>query len=171
MLTNGFASHQRGMSLIEVMIAVFIMASGLLGLAALQSRSLVFAQSSFYRSVATDLAADLADRIRANRPPFLALNDEMPAVRPAALIAAPDFGTCVQNSTPDDPPTGCPTTFRVTPDMTAWNTAVRSQLVNGTWTLSSEATASGQGFRYTLTLTWLDDRGGNTNESYTTVIE
>lgn len=167
MLATGFASHQRGMSLIEVMIAVFIMASGLLGLAALQSRSLVFAQSSFYRSVATDLAADLADRIRANRPPFLALNDEVPAVRPAELAAAPDFGTCTQAG--DSAPTGCPATFRVATDMAEWNTAVRSQLVNGQWTLVSAA--AGQGFRYTLTLTWFDDRGNNENASYTTVIE
>lgn len=162
-----FARQQHGMSLIEVMIAVFIMASGLLGLAALQSRSLVFAQSSFYRSVATDLAADLADRIRANRPPFLALNDETPAVRPAELLAAPDFGTCTQDG--DNAPTGCPATFRVVADMTDWNTAVRSQLVNGRWTLVS--VAAGQGFRYTLTLTWFDDRGNNQDASYTTVIE
>lgn len=164
-----FARQQHGMSLIEVMIAVFIMASGLLGLAALQSRSLVFAQSSFYRSVATDLAADLADRIRANRPPFLALNDETPAVRPAELIAAPNFGTCLQNADHDQAPTGCPLSFRVAADMTEWNTAVRSQLVNGRWTLVS--VAAGQGFRYTLTLTWFDDRGNNQDASYTTVIE
>jgi type IV pilus assembly protein PilV len=168
---TGFARYQYGMSLIEVMIAVFVMASGLLGLAALQSRSLMFAQSSFYRSVATDLAADLADRIRANRSPFLALDDS--AALPTGLTAAPNFGTCTQNTTAPYTPAGCPSTFQVLSDMTKWDEAVRSQLPAGaSWTLISVATAgSAQTYRYTLTLTWLDDRSSNTNGTYTTVIE
>lgn len=165
-MRNFRTCHQQGMSLVEVMVAVVILASGLLGLAALQSRSLIFAQSSHYRSVAADLGADLADRIRANRPPFLALDDA--AVRPGDLAATPDFAGCVQ-SADLDVVTGCPGVFLVGAEMAAWNSALRAQLVNGRWNLV--AAAAGQGFRYTLTITWLDDRAGNADASYTTVIE
>ena len=55
-----------GFTLIEVLIAVVILAGGLLGLAALQATSLKNNQSAYNRSQATQLASDMADRVRAN---------------------------------------------------------------------------------------------------------
>ncbi|MEQ1557370.1 MAG: type IV pilus modification protein PilV [Methyloglobulus sp.] len=55
-----------GFTLIEVLVAVTIMAVGLLGLAGLQASGIKFNQSAYHRSQATNLAYDLADRIRAN---------------------------------------------------------------------------------------------------------
>ena len=57
-----------GFTLIEVLIAMLVLAVGLLGLAALQASSLRNAQSAYNRSLATELAYDLADRMRANIP-------------------------------------------------------------------------------------------------------
>jgi type IV pilus assembly protein PilV len=193
MRTDKRPGRQGGMSLIEAMVAVFILAAGLLGLAALQARSLAYAESSFYRSIAADLAADLADRIRANRPPFFALNDSVPPVRvdsvlPArqgGLAAVPKLSTCVQADLKK-----CPAVFNVVNDMTSWDAALRAQLPTGaTWTLANpeKVVAPHQvpllaadpnavpddavmGWRYTLTITWLDDRSGQ-NASYVTVIE
>jgi len=59
-------SHQKGIGLIEVLISVFILASGLLGLAALQTQSLRFSHESYMRTLASILASDMADRIRVN---------------------------------------------------------------------------------------------------------
>lgn len=60
-------SSQRGFTLIEVLVAVVILAIGLLGLAALQNSGLQGSQEAYLRSQATLLASDLSDRMRANR--------------------------------------------------------------------------------------------------------
>lgn len=59
--------RQRGLSLIEVLVAIFILAVGLLGLAAMQLQSLKFTQGSQWRSQANFLAYDIVERVRANR--------------------------------------------------------------------------------------------------------
>jgi len=61
------ARHDRGFSLIEVLVALVVLSVGLLGLAALQSTATQFNASAYTRSQATLLAYDMADRIRANR--------------------------------------------------------------------------------------------------------
>jgi type IV pilus assembly protein PilV len=58
---------QRGFTLVEALISVVIMSIGLLGVAALQTRSLGSTNISSKRSQAVLLAGDLADRMRANR--------------------------------------------------------------------------------------------------------
>lgn len=56
-----------GFSLIEVMVAMFVIAVGLLGFALLQTMVLRYTQSANYRTQATNLAYDLFDQVRANR--------------------------------------------------------------------------------------------------------
>ncbi|MBX9403991.1 type IV pilus modification protein PilV [Lysobacter sp. BMK333-48F3] len=58
---------QRGLSLIEVLMAVLVMGLGLLGLAMLQATNLRLSQSANQRTVATNLSSDLLDDIRSNR--------------------------------------------------------------------------------------------------------
>ena len=60
-------AHQWGATLIEVLVAVLVLSIGLLGLAGLQVTSLQSNHSAYYRSQATLLAYDIADRMRANR--------------------------------------------------------------------------------------------------------
>lgn len=61
------AEAQCGATLIEVLIAVLILAIGLLGVAGMQVTSVQSNHSAYYRTQATILASDLADRMRANR--------------------------------------------------------------------------------------------------------
>lgn len=60
-----FPAGCRGATLVEVLIAVVVLAIGLLGYAALQSTSLQAVHSAQSRSQATWLAYDIADRLRA----------------------------------------------------------------------------------------------------------
>ena len=84
MITSSFR-QQKGLSLIEVLISVFILAVGLLGLAAMQLQSLKYTQGSQWRSQANFLAYDIVERIRANRPSVadyvIAESDEAPSSR------------------------------------------------------------------------------------------
>lgn len=66
MLTHPFRK-ETGATLIEVLVAMVVLAIGLLGLAGLQATSVQSNHSAYYRSQATILASDLADRMRANR--------------------------------------------------------------------------------------------------------
>lgn len=58
---------QCGFTLLEVMVAVFVLAIGLLGMAHLQITSLKHNQSAEFRTQAALLSADMLDRMRANR--------------------------------------------------------------------------------------------------------
>jgi type IV pilus assembly protein PilV len=57
-----------GFSLLEVLVAIVILSLGLLGFASLLSLSLQTNQSANHRTEATNLAYEIIDRIRANRP-------------------------------------------------------------------------------------------------------
>lgn len=70
-LTNKRAAQQ-GVTLIEVMVAVFITVLGVLGAASLQLNAIKFNYIANTRSHATMLAYDALDRMRANRGPALA---------------------------------------------------------------------------------------------------
>ena len=59
--------NQKGLSLIEVMIALAVFSFGLLALAALMASGLKYNTSALHRSYATSQAYDMADRMRANR--------------------------------------------------------------------------------------------------------
>ena len=60
-------NHSRGLTLLEVLIAVVVLSIGLLGLAHLQIYGLEATDNSYRRSVASYVAMDLADRMRVNR--------------------------------------------------------------------------------------------------------
>jgi len=66
-IPNHSFRKETGATLIEVLIAMVVLAIGLLGLAGLQATSIQSNHSAYYRSQATLLANDLADRMRANR--------------------------------------------------------------------------------------------------------
>lgn len=67
MVTHVLNHRQHGFSLIEVMVTVFILAVGLLGIAGLQSRLQVSEMESYQRAQALLLVNDMANRLASNR--------------------------------------------------------------------------------------------------------
>ena len=63
---NPMRKSQRGFTLVEIMVALLVMAVGMLGIAALYIESLRSGHMSVSYTNAVTLAADMADRIRAN---------------------------------------------------------------------------------------------------------
>lgn len=60
-------SQASGFTLIEVMVAILVMAIGLLGFALMLAMGLRFSQAANQRTQATNLAHDLLDQMRVNR--------------------------------------------------------------------------------------------------------
>ncbi len=95
---------QVGATLIEIMVAILVMAIGLMGLASLQTNAMKFQKSASQRSEATQAAADLGDRMRSNW--FINLSKpNLAAAAKAANIASYTFqdayaSSSVANHTP-----------------------------------------------------------------------
>lgn len=66
--------RERGISLIEMLVALLVLSFGLLGLAGLQANSLRNNTSAFHRTQANALAFDIMDRMRANKVAALNLS-------------------------------------------------------------------------------------------------
>jgi type IV pilus assembly protein PilV len=64
---NFLARSQKGVTMIEVLVAVIVLSIGLLGLAGLQSAGLTHNQSASFRSTATMMTYSILDSMRANR--------------------------------------------------------------------------------------------------------
>jgi type IV pilus assembly protein PilV len=58
-----------GFTLVEALVALIVLSIGMLGIAALYMETLRASRSALYRTEAVTMAADLADRMRANRNP------------------------------------------------------------------------------------------------------
>ena len=58
--------RQRGVGLIEILVAVLILSVGFLAAARMQVEGMRFSQSSYFRSQAYFMANDMIDRMRAN---------------------------------------------------------------------------------------------------------
>lgn len=61
-----YLNRQNGTSLIEVLVTVLVLAVGLIGFAALQTQAMRINYESLQRSLASSMAEDLFDRMRAN---------------------------------------------------------------------------------------------------------
>lgn len=61
-----FSKQQRGVALLEALITMVVVSVGLLGVAALQLKSLQFSYGSYQRTLASVQANDLVERLWAN---------------------------------------------------------------------------------------------------------
>ena len=125
-----------GFTLIEVLVALLVLAVGLLGVAALQFRGIQYSQGALMRSMASTLASDITEKIRANK------------TNAAQYVGTWTVGTSA--------PTGCNpvTAASATNDLACWRAQVFSALPPG-----STADITANGAHYTLTITWTDRDG------------
>lgn len=95
-MTGCELQKQRGVGLIEVLVTVLILATSLMALAALQTRSLQFNQGSYLRSQANIYAYDILDRMRSNTTNLASYNIaradfDLNSAQVTAPIAAADL--------------------------------------------------------------------------------
>jgi type IV pilus assembly protein PilV len=151
------AGAARGFSMIELLIAVLVLAVGILGVAGLQITSLQQNRSALFRAEASQAAMDILDRIRANPDGAydgVDLDDAPPA--------APD---CYADT--------CSVANMTTFDIASWKCGLNSLDAEGevysscedlgiTGGLPGGAGAIEQdGEVFEVTVQWVDDRAGN----------
>lgn len=134
-------SAQSGVTLLEMMIAVLVISFGLLGLAGLQGFALKYNHTAYIRSIATQYAYEMADRIRAN------------ATQDYSTATPSDRGGCL---------TACTPIQIAEDDLNTIQTAVAAALPGGALATPVRDATSGI---YTLTITWTEPDGAKTFET------
>jgi type IV pilus assembly protein PilV len=137
-----FAHRQRGIGLIEVLIAMLVVVIGVLGISRMQIAMLRNNQSSLLRSQASLLAYDMIDRLRADRE--------------AALDGS--YAHALGNTSPS---------AATVPgrEVSAWLGSVNSTLPAGTGAIALN------GRDVQVTVRWDDTRGREAPLTFTTVVE
>jgi len=128
--------------LLEVLIAVLVMAIGLLGLAALQASTLQFNRGAYLRSQATSFGYDMADRMRANREAALAGAYNADFADPPPVCTAAVAGDSVAER-----------------DVSAWLRAIACALPQGNGSIEVEDGV------VTISVSW-NERGEGEDESF-----
>nr|WP_256835895.1 type IV pilus modification protein PilV [Pseudomonas oleovorans] len=143
---------QRGFTLIEVMVALVVLAIGLLGMATLMMQSMQSSESAYSRSQATILAYDILERMRANKVAStdarISFNVPLASQNSAYVYSYSASGNCPAGGNASA--TGTP---KATADLASWCQQIRA-------TLPSVQTASiarpGSGTRYLIVVSWQD---------------
>lgn len=140
------AAGAAGFSLIEVLIALLVLAVGLLGLAMLQTLNVRYTSSAQHRTVATNLATEVLDMMRSN-PRHVVLYNRLTDASFTGY--APPAGGC--SAVGDSAATAVN-------NVTRWRCDVATRLPSGRGSVlvgGSETT----GYTATVTVSWVDDVG------------
>lgn len=86
--------HHKGATLIEVLIAMLIVAFGVLGFVGIQTRSAVANVEGYQRAQALILVNDMAERINLNRANAAAYRDDDPNNTATTPLGVADPGNC-----------------------------------------------------------------------------
>ncbi len=143
----------RGFSLLEVLVAVIVLAIGLLGIARLQTQTLKLNHSAAQRSQAVMLAYYIMDAMRANRD----ANNRYAA-------AAGDYNT----GSPSNPTCSVPTASGslASQDLRDWFFRLRKNLGEADTTCAMISCDTNSPPRCTVRIFWDDSRaGGEANQS------
>lgn len=129
--------EQRGLTLIEVLVAVVVLGLGLLGLALLQTTTLRMIQSSNQRTLATELAYDALDAVRAGGRPFISLYS-------VNMGGAPSAGGCAM-----------PANLLPASVVAQWQCKVATALPGGQGAIALTTAGTGTA-TITVTVKWID---------------
>jgi type IV pilus assembly protein PilV len=131
---------QSGFSLVEAMVTLVVLSVGMIGIAALYGQGLGASRVALYRTVAVNLTADMADRIRLNRNQgaTYAGGGGNVGCRPPGVV------NCLEGQMAQD-------------DVFDWNQTLAQALPSGSGTVTF---ANGVPATYTITVNWLESGVG-----------
>jgi type IV pilus assembly protein PilV len=162
-------SRQRGVSLIEVLVAIVIFSVGVLGIALMQIKGAQFTKQSGIRTVGVLQARSIAEAMRANPAGvYGVLNvSAIPSVNNSVagsyyLYDGVDAPSCTTNA-------AC---IQATADLKAWIAQLQNGTVapNGTAVLATIAASTTKAGTLTVTVSWNgmipNSAGATTNDTY-----
>lgn len=91
--TQALLAHQRGATLIEILISILLLSLGMMAVAGMQAYSIAAQNNAVYRSVASTMANELAELIRLN-PAGLNAGNYNIAFMSQPLPGAPNLTAC-----------------------------------------------------------------------------
>ena len=150
---------QTGFSLFEVLIALLVLSIGLIGLATLQAQGIRSNYSASSRSEATFLAADIADRMRANMRNTSTLTQNLTTL--AANYGINTYSDARYNPGGADVATQCANANVSAADACEWEAAIENLLPSGRGVVTQT------GGVFLITLMWDDERTGATGTNCT----
>ncbi|MCK5898127.1 MAG: type IV pilus modification protein PilV [Methylococcales bacterium] len=138
--------NNKGFTLIEILISMVILAIGLLGLAGLQMTGLRHNLSAYHRSQATQIAYDMADRMRVNmvnakRGSNSIYVQKKPSNAGKQAACLKISGTCSPTQMAEQ-------------DLFEWNEHIIQKLPNGVGKIESLGAVADKTFM--ITMTWVD---------------
>lgn len=136
---------QYGVTLIEVLVTMVIVAIGLLGLAGMQVRGLSIQKDAHGRALATQLALDLADRMRSNVAAVTAGDYNFTTAYPTGTYAPPTGPDCEANV--------CTPQQQAQYDLDRWFARLRGGALPGGWARITQVT--GQPV-WEITVMWVE---------------
>lgn len=143
---------QSGFSMIEVLVTLAIISLALLGTAGLQAYSMKLSQGGQFRTQAVFLAADLAERMEANKTGAIAGSYVLPTSSVANALST----ACIAAA--------CNAVALATFDLSQWQNAVAATLPQASWAVAQAAV--GNPSTYTITISWVDRRADTTNAAF-----
>jgi type IV pilus assembly protein PilV len=159
-------THTRGVSLIEVLVALVIISIGLLGIAKMQALAIASTRGSSTRSLIAIEAASLASAMHANRLYWGSVANVATtfsaSVSNAAITASSDAALTTQ--TANCATTTCVGVPMAAYDLSAWGATLQNVMNGSTGTVY----CSGAPVACTITVTWQENMVGmNTATQYT----
>ena len=135
-----------GFTLVEVLVALVVLTIGMLGIAAVYLEGLRSSRTALLRTQAVVLAADMADRIRANR--YVLAGAQV--YDPAATVATAN-NTCDKSV---NVASKCTPAQMFANDLARWQTAIQTRLPGGTGTVGFALVNTIP--TYTVTVSWVE---------------
>ncbi|MDH4259414.1 MAG: type IV pilus modification protein PilV [Gammaproteobacteria bacterium] len=134
---------QSGFTMVETLVALVVLAIGMLGIAALYLNSLQAGRTAIYRTQAVNLAADLADSIRSNRTAMANYGN-------VYGDAFAEVGACATTA-------GCAPAELAATDLSRWKAALALLLPNGQGqVVVTLPPAAGEPATYIITVQWAE---------------